>query len=155
MKAYSVYIRSILESGSVVTNPSLGKDKKRFESVQGYFTRRVYARCFGLSFPHLPSQEVRNTKLGIESLEKRREQIDIKTMLKFIYGAAYIFRDDPHHYTLAPSRLRGPGYSVKIPRSRLASRKFSFFVRTATIFNKDLRRNDPVAVGEALHPPSH
>ena len=38
MKAYSVYIRSILESGSVVTNPSLGKDKKRFESVQGYFT---------------------------------------------------------------------------------------------------------------------
>lgn len=43
MNAYSIYIRPILESASMVYNVYLLRDKKVFES---YFTRRLYiARC--------------------------------------------------------------------------------------------------------------
>ena len=45
LRAYKVYVRPIVESGSPVWMPYLCKDIDIIENVQRYFTRRIYYRC--------------------------------------------------------------------------------------------------------------
>ncbi|GMT09751.1 hypothetical protein PFISCL1PPCAC_1048, partial [Pristionchus fissidentatus] len=79
IKAYSIYIRPILESASMVFNPYLKRDKEVLEKVQNYFTRRLFIRCYNSSWQTMPSSTTRNKKLGLLSLEKRRDEIDLKS----------------------------------------------------------------------------
>ena len=144
IKAYTVYIRSILESGMIVSSPVLKLDKARLEKVQNYFTRRVFARCFGLRYPDLPQPRERNSRLGITSLEARRGDRDVKVMFALIHGKTSLSQGCPHHYRISRSRLRGPGFTIEVPMARTVARKNSFFVRTARVFTKRFRLLDSV-----------
>ena len=49
--AYKMYVRSILESGSVVYNPYKKKDILLLERTQNMFTKRIFMRCKHMKYP--------------------------------------------------------------------------------------------------------
>ncbi|KAF8361296.1 hypothetical protein PRIPAC_88219, partial [Pristionchus pacificus] len=49
-----------------------------------YFTRRLYMRCHKSTWENMPRAAHRNAQLGITSLEKRREEIDLKAATNFV-----------------------------------------------------------------------
>ncbi|KAF8354472.1 hypothetical protein PRIPAC_96095, partial [Pristionchus pacificus] len=124
MKAFSIYIRPILESASAVFNPYQCKDKKVLEKVQNYFTRRLFMRCYNHTWADMPSAQIRNDKLGLESLEKRREEIDIRVAKNLLRGK------NPHYFKIYYTRN---GMNFNNPGSRYGYRHNSFFPRAARL----------------------
>jgi hypothetical protein len=74
LKAYTVYVRPILEYASCVWSPAHKTAVRRIESVQRKFTKRLP----GLSGYDYKS---RLDKLGIESLEQRRLNCDFNSYI--------------------------------------------------------------------------
>ncbi|KAF8354177.1 hypothetical protein PRIPAC_95800, partial [Pristionchus pacificus] len=130
MKAFSIYIRPILESASAVFNPYQCKDKKVLEKVQNYFTRRLFMRCYNHTWADMPSAQIRNDKLGLESLEKRREEIDIRVAKNLLRGKYSISYRNPHYFKIYYTRN---GMNFNNPGSRYGYRHNSFFPRAARL----------------------
>ncbi len=66
VKAFTTYVRPLLESFTVVWAPYLKKDIECLERVQHNFTWRVYRRCF---IGELPLYRDRCERLSLDSLE--------------------------------------------------------------------------------------
>ena len=81
VRAFTVYVRPILEYCSVVWNPFLSKDITAIETVQRRFTKRLPGMS-GLTYHQ------RLVKLGLESLELRRTRVDLVFAYKIIFGLA-------------------------------------------------------------------
>ncbi|KAF8369118.1 hypothetical protein PRIPAC_86947 [Pristionchus pacificus] len=133
MKTYSIYIRPILESASMVFNPYLPRDKKVLEKVQNYFTRRLYMRCHKATWENMPRAADRNAQLGITSLEKRREEIDLKTASNLLRGKYKISNQKPHHFCYYYTR-NGINFTNNVSSSNY--RQHSFFPRAARLVVK-------------------
>ena len=81
-RAFTVYVRPILEYCSAVWNPGYLCDVNKIESVQRRFTKRLR----GLhSLSYVNRLEVLNT----QSLELRRLKIDLVTMYKMMFSASF------------------------------------------------------------------
>jgi hypothetical protein len=81
VKAFNVYVRPLLEYNSPVWSPLLKKDIQLLERVQRKFTKRVCSLCniyVGLSY------DDRLKCLNLDSLERRRNFIDIVEMFKTV-----------------------------------------------------------------------
>jgi len=78
LRAFTVYVRSILEYCSVVWNPFLLKGITAIEKVQRRFIKRLFSMS-GLAYHQ------RLVKLGLESLELRRMRADLVFAYKIIW----------------------------------------------------------------------
>ena len=85
IQAFTIYARPILEYGTPVYNSIGQSDSRSLESVQKWFTKRVFQRC------HMRDRgyEHRLAKLGIESLHKRRFLNDLALVQK-VYNGAHV-----------------------------------------------------------------
>ena len=82
LRAYTVYVRPIIESDSSVWNPVYQYDINSLESVQRYYTRRICCRC---NIP-FKSYSDRLYKLNIKSLQYRRLEADMILVYKIVHG---------------------------------------------------------------------
>ena len=82
LKAYTTYVRPILEYNSVIWSPYLKKDIIKIESVQKQFTRTICKRC-NLRFS---SYSNRLYMLNLKSLEYRRLEFDMFFLYKMYYN---------------------------------------------------------------------
>ena len=73
IKAYTTYVRPLLEYATCVWNPHMIKDINLIENVQKYFTRSVFKRCFIKKTGYMK----RLVKLNLETLEYRRLKFDL------------------------------------------------------------------------------
>ena len=69
---YCSLVRSQLEYGSIIWNPSYQVHSDRIERIQKSFTRLALVR-YGFAFNELPSYSIRCKLLGLETLSNRRQ----------------------------------------------------------------------------------
>ena len=125
-RAFTSYIRPILEYCSPVWSPIYKTDIRLIESVQRSFTRKLSG------FVHIPYEE-RLRILGAESLELRRLKNDLVTMYKIAYGFLdvstdlFVFRND--------SSTRGGIMKILKPQSTNNVRAHSFACRNVNAWN--------------------
>ena len=79
LRAYTCYVRPILEAASPAWNSMSIKDSKRLESVQRHYTKTLYLKC-GLS--KKASYEQRLRRLGLDTLKVRRFKLDLSLCFK-------------------------------------------------------------------------
>ncbi|GMT12569.1 hypothetical protein PFISCL1PPCAC_3866, partial [Pristionchus fissidentatus] len=82
MKAYKIYIRPLLESSTVIWNPTAIGLVNRLENVQREFTRRVLKRSRQPPLSYLDRLKL----LNIETLEYRRALRDMQFVYDSIHG---------------------------------------------------------------------
>ena len=89
-KAYTTYVRPILEYNSVIWSPYLKKDIIKIESVQKQFTRMICKRCD----LHFSSYSNRLYMLNLKSLEYRQLEFDIVFLYKIYYNLIHLDFND-------------------------------------------------------------
>ena len=98
VRAFTVYLRPIVEHNSVIWSPGLKHDIDLIEKVQRRFTKRLYGlKCL--------SYADRLSKLGLCSLELRRLHLDPIFCYKIVFGMVNISFNDLSH--LARSQKQG------------------------------------------------
>lgn len=107
LKAYKIYVRSIVENGTTVFYPYKNKDIKVIESVQNNFTRKLILRCTGLKYNLVPGWEERNNQLGLCSLKSRKDINDLMVLYKILTGR--VSTDPTDTVSFSPSRTRNGG----------------------------------------------
>jgi hypothetical protein len=127
LKMFNVYVRSIVESGTVVWSPYLLKDIKLIERVQRVFTKRLP----GMS--HLTYTE-RLEYLGLRSLEYRRIIFDLELTYKIIRNLSSLKFDDFFKY--APdSSTRSHSLRLALPTAMPRYLQNCFAHRVPRIWN--------------------
>jgi len=79
VKAFTVYVRPVLEFDSPVWSPRFKRDIEKLESVQRHFSKRIK----GLDTMDYKS---RLKQLNLESLELRRLKADLTLTYKLVFG---------------------------------------------------------------------
>ena len=129
LRAYKVYVRPIVESGTSVWNPHLCKDIDLIEKVQRYFTRRILKRC---NIPKMSYTE-RLDFLKLETLERRRVRTDLSLCYKIRNNL--IDLDFNQFFEIRDGITRGHSVKLKVKKSRINARKFFFANRVVNQWN--------------------
>lgn len=138
VKAYKVFVRSILEYGTSVYSPYKQKSILRLEKVQSSFTRKLFLRSMGFNYDDIPRSSLRNEQLGLKSLRWRRMRNDLILIYKIIHGKAEVNSDGL--FKMNPSSTRGNGLKLSFPRPRSTLRRHFFACRAALEFGKLIKR---------------
>jgi hypothetical protein len=129
LQCYVSYVRPILEYSSTVWSPCLMRDIDKIESVQRYFTRRLFARA------HLSECSYKNRLdyLKLAPLELRRLKYDLVMVFKClkteISACQNIFKLSHNQNT------RGHELKLLKPKFHCQTLEHSFFVRIIDIWN--------------------
>jgi hypothetical protein len=103
LKAFTVYVRPILEFDSSVWSPHFHKDIERLESVQRRFTKRLS----GLrDYDYLTRLEL----LDLETLEMRRLKADLILTYKILFGLVDLNPNDFFSSPNTEKHTRGHAY---------------------------------------------
>ncbi|KAF8366431.1 hypothetical protein PRIPAC_84260 [Pristionchus pacificus] len=131
LKAYKIYIRPLLESSTVIWNPTAIGLVNKLESVQREFTRRIFWRSL-LSQSSYP-QRLEHFKL--ETLEYRRALNDIYFLFDSAHG--FVHLDTSNIYSIAPlSRTLRSSHRLRLTIPFLMpSSLSSFATRPLTLWN--------------------
>jgi hypothetical protein len=106
LRAFTTYVRPLLEFASSVFNPYLVYEIEALEKVQQDFTRILFYRCNPqLNAQSLPSYLERLSQLGIETLELRRLKADLTLTYKLLRGE---MGNKDKLFQMRESRTRGP-----------------------------------------------
>jgi len=129
IKAFTVFVRPLLECATPTWSPYLLKDIDAIERVQRYYTRRVFKRC------RLPAASYpdRLKYFEMESLELRRIRSDLTMYFKIIHGYSVI--DSSIMFQLCNNANRGNGYKMYIPFCNTVCLQNAFPVRQLSIWN--------------------
>jgi len=128
VRAFIVFVRPILEYASCVWNPYLKKDIRIIESVQRKFTKRLHG--MGVH-PYAHRLQI----LGLQSLERRRMAIDLKTMYKIVHGLTFLGQDPSFIKRRPNACLRGHQLQIMWNTTHKGC-KFNFFVsRVGRVWN--------------------
>lgn len=130
--AYKIYIRPIVEFGSLVFSPRKKRDVALLEKVQKSFTRRVLRRTGGFLYSRIPRASIRNAYFGLHTLESRRKLKDVCTVLKMLTGRVRCSVSEC--YSVTPSRTRGGSMKLTFARASTNLRARSFTCRAASAF---------------------
>ena len=127
IRAYKSYILPILDYCSPVWSPSKLYDIDLLESVQRYFTKRL----FGLwDVPY----ETRLARCGLCSLELRRLRTDVSLCYQIINGLVAL--NLKKNFEPSPNRItRGNKQKLVLPKTRLATRSNFFACRVVPVWN--------------------
>ena len=128
LRAYTVYVRPLLEFNSVVWSPSLKKDIEAIERVQRTFTKRLpgLRNC---------SYSERLALLNISSLELRRLYFDLEWCYKFVFGLVCMPTDQKMFELRLSSNTRGHMYKLYKKRNRNSIRSAFFTERVINVWN--------------------
>ncbi len=129
-RAYTVYVRPILESASAVWSPYLKQDKALVESVQRKYSKKLFFKC-GLK---PTTYEKRLELLGWQSLEERRNRADLCLMYRILKGFA-VGAENLYCVHVPDITLRGNTTRLFVKRSRLDVRKYFYSSRIVTPWN--------------------
>jgi len=127
IKAFSTYVRPLLEYCSPVWSPTSVTLVNDLESVQRRFTKRL---------PGLKSlsYDDRCARLGIDRLELRRLRADLILCYKILHGLILLSSDD--FFTKVCNRAtRGRSSKLFLPDSRVNCRQHFFAVRIIPVWN--------------------
>ncbi len=129
-RAYTVYVRPLLESASVVWSPHHLQDKRLLEAVQRKFSKRIFQRC---KLP-MATYEDRLQVLGWPTLEIRRSRADLVLVFNILKGFT---SGSDGLITRANSRYTFRGNDVRLQgtRARLDLRKYFFVNRIVDRWN--------------------
>ena len=127
-RAFSTYVRPLLEYASVSWSPHYISDIKLLESVQRKFTKRLPG------YSSLRYQD-RLRQLNIESLELRRLRTDLLYTYKILFGLVDVNASDFFTLTSNDHNTRGHAYKLATHCSRLDIRKFYFCERVIKPWN--------------------
>lgn len=128
IKAFTTYVRPLLEYNSSVWSPFLLKDINLLESVQRRFTKRL--PCM-----HNVSYDERLSMLGLERLEARRLRTDIVTTYKILFGLTEINSYDFFTFSQTSIVTRGHQYKLLPPSCHCDARKYFFNGRVVQNWN--------------------
>ena len=131
VRAFTVYVRPMLEYCSTVWSPYCSKHIKLIEAVQRRFTKRLPG-LRDLSYAQ------RLKELNLESLHSRRTKADLLMTYKILFGLVNVDRDK--FFSLAVDNAnfvhtRGHQFKLNICRARLNARKHFFSSRIVSIWN--------------------
>lgn len=130
VKAYTVYVRPLLEYNCAIWSPFFKKDINLVESVQRYFTRCVFRR---LNMP-IVSYDERLTYLGLLRLEKRRIINDLVETFKLCKG--YSCLNTSKYLCFASYHsTRGHPYKLFVHRINNRVHRHFLFNRVINIWN--------------------
>lgn len=130
-QAYTCYVRPLLEYASCVWNPHEMYLKRKLESVQHYFTRRVFTRC---KFDYC-DYSARLQVLSLQSLELRRLHNDVRMLYDIINHNTVCDFTENLVFLHNCNNTRGHSRRIRQQYSRINARKFSFVNRTVPIWN--------------------
>jgi hypothetical protein len=131
LKAYTVFVRPILEYSSVVWNPPLIREIDSLERVQHFYTRRICKRC---NIPYT-SYSDRLDKLGIRSLRYRRLESDIIMVYKLLHKLVDIPLCDFFHLYSSPYNTRRHQYCLEVKRCGSKGEQTTFAARVVKPWN--------------------
>jgi len=121
LKAYTTYVRPLVEYETSVWSPYLKGDIRSVERVQRTFTRRLFDRC---SLPPLEYED-RLSMLGLESLEYRRVKNDLTNTYKILHNKVEVNANN--FFTICTeNRTRSNGLKLYKEKPRLDVRKYFF-----------------------------
>jgi hypothetical protein len=129
LKAFTVFVRPLLECATPAWCPYLLKDIDAIERVQRHYTRMIFRRC------HLPalSYPERLKYFGMDTLELRRIRSDLTMYFKIIHGYSVI--DCSKMFQLCNNANRGNGYKMYVPFCKTVCLQNAFHVRRLAIWN--------------------
>ena len=131
VKAYTTYIRPLLEYGSSIWNP--GNDfsglKKLIEKVQHKFTKRIYFRCNFIKSTY----DTRLCFLNLMNLSHRRLRADLILAFKILNNLVDI--DKSSVFTTYSTSNRGPLIKIRKDKCINKSTINSFSNRVSTAWN--------------------
>ena len=127
VKAFTVYVRPMLEYCSCVWSPHLVQDIESIERVQRRFTKRLR----GLSgFTY----EQRLQSTGLERLDVRRLRANLISTYKIVFGLTCLNFNELFQFS--PSqRTRGHEYKLRVVGASSETRKHYFAVRVVLPWN--------------------
>mgnify|MGYP003513205866 FL=1 len=128
VKAFTVYVRPIVEYCSPVWSPHLIKDIEILESVQRKFTKRLP----GL---HNISYTDRLIMVGLERLDSRRLRLDLILTYKILFGLTCL--QSSNFFTFSPNpNTRGHAYKLYVANVSVDTRKYFFSHRVVRVCNE-------------------
>ena len=127
VRLYKSLVRPHLEYGMVAWAPHYEKDKIRLESIQRRFSRMVWG-LEGMEW------KARVRKLGLMSLEERRNRADLIELFRMVKGSSSIPLEK--FFELDSSR-RTRGHGLKLRKLRFGTdlRKHFFSNRVVDVWN--------------------
>ena len=132
VKAFCVYVRSLLEFSTQLWNPQKKIDILLIERVQKYFTRKVCKRC-KISYSDYSS---RLDQLNLNSLERRRLIFDLTFMYKIFHGLVDVPITDFFSRPIVAHSTRGHSYKVCLTgRANCNVRAHFFNYRIINVWN--------------------
>ena len=129
---FKTFVRPILEYGSIIWSPQFAKDINSIESIQRYYTRRIFRRC---KIPY-QSYSDRLQKVKLRSLEYRRLEIDITMVYKIIHNLVDVPFENFFEFYTTPYNTRRHKWCLKLKRSVSRHQDSLFSRRIITVWNK-------------------
>ena len=126
-KAYTTYVRPILEYASVIWNPVYVGQIYQIESVQRHFTKRI--------MPTDISYSDRLSQLKLESLELRRLKTDLIMLYKIIKGLVDLDFKQFLVLNLNTFNTRGHAFRIAPECATVNCRRHFFTQRVTNIWN--------------------
>jgi hypothetical protein len=128
IKAFTVYVRPIIEYCSSVWSPTYKKDIELLEKVQRRFTKRLPG------MKRLSYLE-RLANLNLTTLEARRLHIDLCLCYRIVNGLVDTNLSDMFTFAADCGSTRGHPLKLVKPHARVNSRMFFFSVRIVDVWN--------------------
>jgi len=127
VRAFTVYVRPILECNSVIWSPQIKGDITVIKNVQRRFTKRL---------PGFRSNTYKQRlgKLNLATLELRRLHNDLIMCYKIIFGLVHLRMEDFFQFSPV-NTTRGHPYKLFVPQCTLDVRKHFFAVRVVKTWN--------------------
>ena len=133
VRAYTSYVRPIIESFSQLFNPYLKSEMKKLEDIQKMAVKIIYFRGLQNLYPTKPSYEDLLIILNLKSIRDRFLINDIMCYHKIIHG--YINIGKSHYPKLTKSNTRNQ-IKINSSHSTLNLRHHFFFEKMARIYPK-------------------
>ena len=128
MRAFTTYVRPLLEYASCVWSPCYIGLVTKIESVQRRFTKRFLC-CSNLTYSE------RLAKLNIDRLETRRLHSDLICVYKSMTGMSAVDVGLSDLFTAGSAVTRGHRFKLLIPHTRINIRKYFFSNRVIQCWN--------------------
>ena len=131
LKAFKSFVLPILEHNSIIWSSHLKGDIHKIESVQRFFTKKLFRRC-GIGSN---GYEDRLSKLSIRSLEHRRLRTDLIWTFKIINNLVDIDLEPLFKFKTSTYNLRGHSQTLEKCKANTNTALSFFTSRVVRLWN--------------------
>jgi hypothetical protein len=130
LEMYKIYVRPILEYGSIVGSNLRKCDRVALESLQRSFSKAITGYSTTLTYKE------RSILLSLEPLWLRRLKINLVFLHSILNDKTYATDINLNLQGSSTYSLRNKDFTVLVPRARTSKRERSFVVKYSTIWNR-------------------